>query len=172
MYFEDLTPYTYSDETAYRDEDGAYVRLGTDNTVNVGWLEGSMPYEEGETPEAFHEKLLEYCYTDYVVNQSKGFHPCDLPDCPLKEDAHNPGEAIAGKPEPIEEEEGERVAMFGSGELRVVGEDVIYAAPTLIYHYVVDHQYMPPREFIDAVVHGPEPGSADYYDRLHTLAGE
>ncbi|MCX7805518.1 MAG: hypothetical protein N3A38_10060 [Planctomycetota bacterium] len=38
-------------------------------------------------------------------------------------------------------------------EIRVLGRDgKIYAAPTLIYHYVVAHKYRPPQEFIDAVM--------------------
>jgi hypothetical protein len=27
----------------------------------------------------------------------------------------------------------------------------IYAGPNLVYHYIVDHEYLPPDEFIDAV---------------------
>jgi len=39
---------------------------------------------------------------------------------------------------------------------------VLYAAPALIYHYVVEHDYKPPQEFIDAVMTVPQPGSEEY----------
>ena len=40
----------------------------------------------------------------------------------------------------------------GNGEIRVV--DVMgttYVAPVLILHYVAEHGYLPPKEFVDAV---------------------
>jgi hypothetical protein len=41
---------------------------------------------------------------------------------------------------------------LGSAEVRVVGAGVTHAAPDLIYHYVVRHEYRPPEEFIRAVL--------------------
>ena len=40
----------------------------------------------------------------------------------------------------------------GSAEIRVIGEARKYAAPELVYHYVVVHDYQPPTEFITAVL--------------------
>jgi hypothetical protein len=51
---------------------------------------------------------------------------------------------------------------IGDGEIRVIGKSAIYAAPTLIYHYVVEHQYKPPDEFIEAVLKGPSPESEEH----------
>ena len=42
--------------------------------------------------------------------------------------------------------------VSGSAEIRVRGANRVYAAPELVYHYVVAHQYKPPREFIEAVL--------------------
>jgi hypothetical protein len=36
--------------------------------------------------------------------------------------------------------------------MRVAGESTVYAAPVLIHHYVVAHDYRPPDEFIAAVL--------------------
>ncbi|WP_278263247.1 hypothetical protein [Nocardia sp. AG03] len=44
---------------------------------------------------------------------------------------------------------------LGNGEILVrgaVGE--CYIAPVMIIHYVLLHNYLPPREFIDAVLNG------------------
>ncbi len=40
----------------------------------------------------------------------------------------------------------------GTGEIEVLGSAVIYAAPTLIIHYVDAHQYRPPDEFVTAAI--------------------
>jgi hypothetical protein len=41
----------------------------------------------------------------------------------------------------------------GNGEIRVTATNGInYVAPVLILHYVGAHEYLPPKEFIDAVM--------------------
>lgn len=43
--------------------------------------------------------------------------------------------------------------LLGSAEIRVPSRlGVVYAAPDMIYHYIKDHDYVPPQEFIDAVL--------------------
>jgi hypothetical protein len=43
--------------------------------------------------------------------------------------------------------------MLGSAEIRVPGKSGIqYACPNMIYHYLQDHNYRPPDEFITAVL--------------------
>ena len=60
---------------------------------------------------------------------------------------------------------------LGTSEIRVFGQDgTIYAAPDLIYHYVIDHQYRPPDVFIDTLLQGPQPGT-DVYQALLTRYG-
>jgi hypothetical protein len=39
----------------------------------------------------------------------------------------------------------------GNGEIWVPGDDVIYAAPVLIVHYIEEHGYLPPPQFLKAV---------------------
>jgi len=41
---------------------------------------------------------------------------------------------------------------YNKGEIRVDGHGVNYAAPTLIVHYIENHKYRPPDEFIEAVI--------------------
>ena len=79
----------------------------------------------------------------------RGFHLCELchgspPDAAL----HWRG--------------GEKI-LLGSAEIRVFGlNGVVYAAPNMIYHYVLTHRYCPPLEFIRAVLEGPLPDSLEY----------
>src|SRR5262249_16942156 len=50
----------------------------------------------------------------------------------------------------------------GSGEIHVAGPGgLVFAAPALVWHYVTAHDYLPPEQFIQAVLSGtpvnPEP---------------
>jgi hypothetical protein len=52
------------------------------------------------------------------------------------------------------------------------GHGHIYAAPTLIYHYVEAHHYKPPDEFLQALREGPRPPSQEYFAELAKLGVE
>ena len=93
-------------------------------TVNIGWLARRHPFPTGETSAVFRAKLLELCQRR--VKRTRGFHACDF--CTGRDKPHR------------------------SAEIRVAGDGRVYAAPELVYHYVVAHQYRPPDEFIAAVL--------------------
>jgi hypothetical protein len=40
---------------------------------------------------------------------------------------------------------------WGNGEIRVPGDGVVFAAPVLIVHYIQEHDYLPPGQFLKAV---------------------
>lgn len=139
MYYSDLSPSYYN--VTYNDKPA--------RVLNVGWLEKGQPYSQGETTEKFRRKLLDFCLkVDYTTF---GIHECDF--C---------------------EDESERVAKatinqgydrlrLGSSEILVCGqENILYLAPDLIYHYVVDHDYQPPDEFIQSVLSSPLPDTTEY----------
>lgn len=67
------------------------------------------------------------------------------------------------------ERNGERL-LLGTSEIRVFSPSgVIYAAPTLFYHYISVHHYCPPDDFLYALQEGPQPPSQEYKDRLDAL---
>src|SRR5262249_12910929 len=71
----------------------------------------------------------------------KGYHYCDF--CGFYEEPFQPRLAFESKE-----------ITLGSSELWVpsaTSPDVIYAAPNLIYHYIVVHGYRPPGVFLNAV---------------------
>ncbi|MCZ8117330.1 MAG: hypothetical protein O9295_04475 [Microcystis sp. LE18-22.4A] len=146
-YYKDLTPYEYfarHEPPVLRGE-----RMLT--TLNVGWLSGNKSYSKGETSQEFKDTLFQLCLDEYIVNIARGFHVCELCRDISYEQWCVP-------------RYGEKTHWLniGTGEIRVIGQSAIYAAPTLIYHYVVEHQYKPPDEFIEAVVTGPSPESEEY----------
>ena len=89
-------------------------------------------------PDLVLEKLLDKCLRNTVC-QTRGYHRC--PFC------ENPGFGIKV------EYQGNLLTL-GSAEIRVQGVDgTRYPAPGLICHYIKEHNYLPPQEFIDAVLH-------------------
>ncbi len=134
-YYPDLSPYTYSD-------------FGKgDHTLNVGWLDIIQPYPEGSVSDAFLECLWGFCRWHVVT--MRGFHLCQFCNVPT--------ETVPTI------QRGDEVFKAGYAEIRVFGKDDIeYASPDLIYHYINEHGYLPPQEFIDAVLTSPFPDSQEY----------
>ncbi|MEV6678811.1 hypothetical protein AB0N09_18425 [Streptomyces erythrochromogenes] len=145
MFYEDLSPYAYTDDgdvfydptdvmrfVAFRPD---YARL------NIGWLDGDRRWPRGPVPEAFGDRLQAVLGAQQV-NVMMGLHDCDL--CPTAiPDSHPWYEPLPGH----------RCASAGTGEIHVPGPSgTVFAAPRLIGHYVADHGYLPPRAFVDAVL--------------------
>lgn len=134
MYFEDLSEYRYD------------VRL--DGVLHVGWLDDDHPFPTG-TIEPHLVRKLARLVIESSANQMRGFHVCRF--CEQVEDARGfPADQFV-------EVDGKR-ALLGSAEIWVPDPDGvrIYAAPTLIVHYVERHAYLPPRAFLDALeAHDP-----------------
>jgi hypothetical protein len=149
VHFKDLSAY------AYRKDPLSF------GTLNVGWLAKRHRFSYGAPTQEFLDKLWKHCKIS--VNLSRGIHPCDF---------------CAGSNCYCGERNGERLVL-GAAEIRVfypwsvpgfiVGGIQIYAAPTLIYHYIEAHHYKPPDEFVDAVLNGLAPSSPEYFDRLNRL---
>lgn len=103
--------------------------------IRVGWLDRCQTFTQGPTDGTFLGKLK--ALYNFRVRQTRGFHVC--PFCE---------ERRFGLPV----EMNGKMLMLGSAEIEVADESgSIYAAPDLIYHYIVDHGYLPPPEFIRAV---------------------
>jgi hypothetical protein len=137
-YFADLTPYTYWStvtDVAGEDPGAAPARM-----LNVGWLSAGEPFPTGEPPPGLVDNLLRRATRP--VHVTRGVHLCELCEHPIR-----------GAPLPLDGE----LVYAGNAEIHVSGADAtVYAAPTLIGHYVVEHRYLPPEQFVDAALHGPE----------------
>ena len=101
--------------------------------LNVGWLDKAHPYAHGETSRPFRERLELLCKNTPVMGMHMGYHGCEFCE-----------------------------RWRGNAVIAVEGIRGTYAAPALIYHYVVAHDYRPPDEFIEAVLEAPLPGSRAY----------
>jgi hypothetical protein len=113
-------------------------RKGLENGISVGWIEGDdLLRNSGKVPPELVKLLKQY----EVQNRCRGFHMCEY--C---------------------SEWGTEVGM-GNGIWVVKGE-TLYIAPYLIIHYIEEHNYQPPEEFIDAVINGFRPDSPGYEMKL------
>ena len=141
-YFEDLSVYNYSNRWTYK------------KMLNIGWLGRGIDYTSGMVEQNFIDRLWLFCLTP--VSQTRGFYECHL--------CSNP--AIG----PLVFEYNSQKIKLGRSEIRVIGKNgIVYAAPDLIMHYVCDHHYQPPIEFIEAVLSSELPSSNRYYDILRGL---
>jgi hypothetical protein len=112
-----------------------------EDMLSVGWLAMGQPFRRGAVPLAFAHELT--ILARDPVNLSRGCHVCEFCKPPL--------DVIALCPKYHDVWE-----MFrsGNGEIHVRGASgAVYCAPALIVHYVSEHQYQPPQEFVDAVIH-------------------
>lgn len=122
-HYSDLTPYSF---LLAKDK----VRP---NFLNVGWLSRFHSFHKEPVDVRLLEKLLRLCRKP--VRLTRGFHRCDF----------------CGVYPILMTVDGEKVGL-GNGEIRVPDTNgVVYAAPTLICHYIEKHGYGPPQEFLNAV---------------------
>ena len=92
------------------------------DALNVGWLHPDYEFPVGKTDDAFRARLS-YACAQSRVPPTCGHHLCLFCGC-----------------------------YRGSREVFIRHGETIYAAPELIVHYVIDHDYRPPDEFIEAVL--------------------
>jgi hypothetical protein len=78
---------------------------------------------------------------------SLGWHGCEL--CTTQTQWY-PGGRIG----PVIRWKGQELRLYGHGHHLVQHEGRVYLCPALILHYILDHGYRPPEEFIRAVIEG------------------
>ena len=128
MHYPDFSPYVY----------GHTVSDG--RTVNIGWLEAGHDYPVGPVSKAFSSALE--ALVRNPTELYRGYHECSL--C-------QPPQGVV-TPEQVQRWRMNQ-APRGNGEVRVTGADgSVYAAPVLVLHYVLQHGYQPPLQFVSAVV--------------------
>lgn len=137
----------YADLSAYEHDEDA-PDLG--RAKNVGWLAAAEPFATSAPVPGLLDALAAYC--SVAVSGFRGTHACEL--CSERE----PRVAFDG-----------RLFVLGSAEIRVLGKELVFAAPNLVHHYVAVHHYRPPDVFVEAALSGPRPPSAEYFRRLDAL---
>jgi hypothetical protein len=130
-YFPDLSPYSF-----LLPADQVCADL-----LNVGWLSRWHSFHKGAVDQSVVHALLRLCRKP--ARLTRGAQRCDFCGMfPL-------WMAVDGEKVPL-----------GNGEIRVSGAfGKTYAAPTLICHYIAEHAYCPPQEFLNSITELQQPGS-------------
>ena len=110
-----------------------------DHVRAIGWLHPDHPHPHGPVPAECLAKLKEFarlaghCPEALYIGICMGFHTCEF----------------------CEKTHGHRNFGVPAGEL-------LYMAPEMVAHYVEQHRYCPPAEFLAAVMASPLPGTPEY----------
>lgn len=122
----------------------------------IGWLDPEHSYVKGTCSSEFVSKLakllvrpVQYPFQHFMF----GFQRCLF--------CFN-----AGKPYSDTVKLGPNQIKIGRRNLFVPGAPNAYVAPSSIIHYILSHEYFPPKEFQEAVVRCPRMGSRAYYREM------
>lgn len=119
---------------------GDYRRFGYPLFNNIfawGWLGATVPHNDNpitdEKIKTICDALRNICAKNKKVDLFCGFHLCEI--C-LKN--------------------GQELKNCGcfSGSIKIDYNKKVYCCPAGVEHYIEDHEYIPPHEAIDAVLHG------------------
>jgi len=114
----------------------------------VGWLEQERPFSIGPPPDGLAQKLTTLiAQMRHTFSQEKfrGVKTCSL--CEFN------GRISPGP-------------IWSQENLFVPGKSEIYLAPGGIVHYVEEHSYLPPVQFVQAVLSCPPCDTRDYLESL------
>lgn len=131
MHYEDLSGYRY------------YLSKPLKNVINVGWLNGLSSKEKNkpDISEDFLLKLKDIIIGNTIVNAHvnlvRSTDPCEIDGC-----------------ESVWIENDESSCCLGASEIWIPSNNkgFYFASPSMIYHYISEHNYIPPKSYLDAVI--------------------
>jgi hypothetical protein len=145
MWYEDLAKFDFFGEKISK------LLVGEENAeilIAVGWLENGKHYTTGDTPKSVCEKLYEFSKTRELYFAFLGRHECDLCD-------------VYGNPNNLN-----FIDDFGSKTIFIAFKNKVYIFPDLIIHYINAHSYLPPEEFIEAVLASTPQETIEYFRKI------
>jgi hypothetical protein len=128
MLFDDLSPYQYKSSKPI------------ESILNVGWINSNNDCSTGAISIEFLNKLERLINDDQQVdvhfNIIRGVNPCEI--CGKREVTANNSDST----------------LLGMSEILIPDRNnkVFYASPSMVMHYIKDHNYLPPKCFIDSVL--------------------
>ncbi|WP_456154798.1 DUF7919 family protein [Wenjunlia vitaminophila] len=130
VHFADLSPYVFLSNT---------VPVGI-VALNVGWLSSHRDFARGVVPEGFLDALADLCLWNRRA-VTRGWHTCNFEHS--EERSKSPALCTS---------DGNRHRL-GGAEVRVICRDGRWlVAPDMVLHYIVEHGYLPPEDFVEGVL--------------------
>jgi hypothetical protein len=135
----------FQDLSVYKTDEGLIIP----DVLNVGWLGSNVDFETGEPPHDFVNKLMGLMEVSSPPSSQKlvmgiwrGIFRCPL--CGITSLDIQENWEIKRK-----------LSGLGIAELWVPSisrKGMYYSSSTWICHYIIDHQYLPPAEYIESVL--------------------
>ena len=152
MYYPDLSVYRIG-----RNEKGYTIYP---SIKNIGWLSPEFNFNTGSVSEEFCFNLKELLFVGIANNEhrrnanlseiiiNENYVRSPPMNCPICNDS------VVIKPNKGGYYTGEKSKHLGNSEIEIydLENNISYCFPTLIYHYVEEHNYVPPQRFVDAIV--------------------
>lgn len=113
----------------------------------IGWLDSARPFNQGPVIADFFRKLTELLVNPWQPAIAMGRHACGF--C-----------RFSGGPTVFRLDNFE--VQFGASNVFIPADGFLYAAPSLILHYIDSHGYSPPEDFQRAVLACPPMRSIEY----------
>lgn len=141
------SPYEYPvsimrQETGY-EFDPSKIRFGKGylpkglHLCAIGWIE-DFDFATGSVPEIFTGIIASTISSKIFSDGTRGFHTCCLCGVLMPKVIWNAME----------------ISIAGYGHYLIQMGKIVYMAPALLLHYIIDHNYCPPQEFVEAVING------------------
>lgn len=134
-----------------------YFDIGNDelDVLAVGWLAAGRPFSQGPVLPRLVVRLYDLIETIWDPVRFRGRHDCGL---------------CVARPMTMRDGHGREVGV-GWTNLFVPALDggQLFAAPSLVLHYVVDHGYCPPESFQTAVMACARTDDIEYFRRIRPL---
>jgi hypothetical protein len=112
-----------------------------DHVRAIGWLHPDQPYSKGAVSAEFLARLKEFVARSGDSAEALyfggfgGFYTCEFCD-----------------------------RAHGINNFGVPDGDLLFVAPEMIVHYIEEHGYQPPDEFVHAVIRAPLPDTEEYQE--------
>ena len=128
-FFPDLTPFEYK------------LEVPIPGVLNIGWLHRKHKFTVGDINEKFQNKLKSFILNHddgkVLINRLKaGVHMCPFCD----------------KVDLILDADGKQTYLTWAILWIPSENNCFYASPAMLYHYIDEHNYKPPQEYVDAVM--------------------
>jgi hypothetical protein len=122
-----------------------YFGYESADLLAVGWLTAAEPYTTGNSDPNFFEVLSDKAKSPWMPCFFMGFHGCEL--CQFQ-------------------------PARGAANIFFPHRGKIYVAPDLIVHYIAAHHYLPPDDFVEAVMACPDMKSMEYKKAILKSGGK
>lgn len=125
----------------------------------VGWLDDQHDFPRGNVSDEFMARLWEFCREPIMCYM--GFHNCDF--CTDSKDGFGV----------LAERNGKKFRLGSTTMIVLDGftANIAYVSPDMIYHYIIVHRYLPPEQFIRAVLNSSSPQSLEYERLIEGFVG-